>query len=268
MAVRIIWSFWRGPMDAITRRCVESWARHARGWTVRVLDERSLGRYRIRRPAAFAALTPAQQSDVVRLSLLSRYGGLWMDASVLLSAPLDWLPALDGDAYFGFALYPNYVESWLLYCPRPGNPHIGRWLAALNELIDTRPRQRHPAYRAAAACLPHIVPGALREAREYFLVYLAYHHCVETEAAFRAEFARMPARTERALAAMPGARLFYDGFRPLRCFPYVTKFTKHGRNAYRWLRPEMLALYTALAVAVAVAVWRARRRWLRSDRAA
>ena len=38
-----------------------------------------------------SARTPAHQSDLFGLALVRRYGGLYMDATVLLTRPLRWL---------------------------------------------------------------------------------------------------------------------------------------------------------------------------------
>ena len=41
--------------------------------------------------------SPELRSDLIRLNLLYRYGGVWLDASVVL---LDRLPSCDDDDHF------------------------------------------------------------------------------------------------------------------------------------------------------------------------
>jgi hypothetical protein len=85
-------------------RCVEAWRRLNPGWQVQLLDQ---GRARALSPAfdeLIAKGIGATQiwSDVLRLDLLHRYGGVWTDVQVCPVHPLDaWLPAaLHGVGFF------------------------------------------------------------------------------------------------------------------------------------------------------------------------
>jgi hypothetical protein len=62
-------------------------------------------------------IEPEALSDIVRIVLLARHGGVWADATVLCLRPLDeWLPACLGNGFFGFARPKpdRLIASWFL----------------------------------------------------------------------------------------------------------------------------------------------------------
>lgn len=62
-------------------------------------------------------IEPEALSDIVRIALLARHGGVWADATVLCLRPLDeWLPACLGSGFFGFARPKpdRLIASWFL----------------------------------------------------------------------------------------------------------------------------------------------------------
>ena len=76
-------------------RCLQGWRRLNPGWNVQLLDETSATAL----SPMYAALKTkgvsgvALWSDVLRLDLLARYGGVWADISTCPVHPLDnWLP--------------------------------------------------------------------------------------------------------------------------------------------------------------------------------
>jgi len=95
---RRVWMFWEQGVEAapeIVRECLAAWPRMNPGWEVRVLDGESARRAapRFARLAKRAPLViPAVRSDLLRLELLVRHGGVWADATTLPLRPLDeWL---------------------------------------------------------------------------------------------------------------------------------------------------------------------------------
>jgi tetratricopeptide (TPR) repeat protein len=83
-------------------------------------------------------------SDLLRLALLEKYGGIWVDATCLVTQPL--LPQLDRllstSDIFAFNYAGAFISSWFLAC-RPGCYAVHLWRAAMflwwekrGELID------------------------------------------------------------------------------------------------------------------------------------
>ena len=84
-------------------RCVRAWRLLNPLWRVVLLDEAEA----VRLSPAYAALKAAGSgavqlwSDVLRLDLLSRYGGVWVDVQLCPVHPLDaWLPIATGPTGF------------------------------------------------------------------------------------------------------------------------------------------------------------------------
>lgn len=129
----ILWAYWRGTAPLLVQRCVAQWQRLHPHFSVRILDERSVLRYLPAMPAALADASPAKQSDWVRLELLLRHGGIWLDASTILTQPLDWAiqeQARTGADFVGYYLerftrVPQrpVVENWFMAAP-PASPFI------------------------------------------------------------------------------------------------------------------------------------------------
>lgn len=133
---RHIWTLWlqgRDHAPPIVQACLRTWERRNPGWKFHVLDRRSLGRFldlERTHPGAVAVpdMEPEAFSDVVRIALLERYGGVWVDGTLYCARPLDeWLPALVETGFFAFANpEPRVVASWFL-AAAPGNQIIEHW---------------------------------------------------------------------------------------------------------------------------------------------
>lgn len=85
----------------------------------------------------------ANKSDIIRLNLLYKYGGIWLDSSVLFFEDLSWLEKIarkkeydligfyNDDSTIDFR-YP-VIESWFL-CTPPNNSFIKAWRDELDLL--------------------------------------------------------------------------------------------------------------------------------------
>ena len=89
--IQIIWSYWDGPQDELIKKCFKSWYKYLDDWKINILNEKNLDKFGIIKPNTWSELLPATKSDVIRLNLLYNYGGVWMDASILLHRNFDWL---------------------------------------------------------------------------------------------------------------------------------------------------------------------------------
>lgn len=93
---RRIWVFWwTGEHDApdIVKACIKSIRQNANGHEVILIDKDNIADYvsfpqYIEIKHNSGAISHAHYSDIVRLSLLAEYGGVWIDATVFISQPL------------------------------------------------------------------------------------------------------------------------------------------------------------------------------------
>ncbi|ABM40442.1 hypothetical protein Ajs_0187 [Acidovorax sp. JS42] len=129
----IIWAYWHGATPPLVRHCFDNWRRLHPHFEIRILDERTALRYLPAIPAALDGVSAAKRADWIRLELLSRYGGIWLDASTILTRPLDWVleqQARTGADFVGYYLQrftsvPDrpVVENWFMAAP-PASPFI------------------------------------------------------------------------------------------------------------------------------------------------
>ncbi|WP_313300306.1 glycosyltransferase family 32 protein [Diaphorobacter sp.] len=125
---RTIWAFWSGgePPELI-RRCFDNWRRMCPGFDIRILDEQAALHYLDAIPETLRAASAPKRADWVRVELLRRHGGIWLDASTILTTSLDWVideQARTHSDYVGFYLDQftsdaarPVVENWFMAAP-------------------------------------------------------------------------------------------------------------------------------------------------------
>jgi hypothetical protein len=123
---KIIWTYWHpAPAPAFIQACLDNWRQFAPDHQIRVLDRDSLDAWLPALRPDFDSLPAYRQADWLRVQLLARHGGIWMDASMLLSRDLSWLHETQkrrAADYVGF-----YIDR---YTTRPTLPIIENWMMA------------------------------------------------------------------------------------------------------------------------------------------
>lgn len=107
---KIIWTCWlQGEENAplIVKRCLDSIRQYADGYEVVVLDLKTISQYvsipdYIEKKYQEGIIPHAHFSDIVRLMLLQKYGGVWIDSTILLTGSL-----------------PQYITDSPLFCYQP-----------------------------------------------------------------------------------------------------------------------------------------------------
>lgn len=134
-----IWSYWHAPEpDAFVQQCIANWRLHCPDAEVHVLHSQNLQDYVASAdlPPGFAQLNPVKQSDWLRLFLVSRYGGYWLDATIVLTRSLRWMDELrttHAAEFVGFYLDGftqgssiPVIENWA-FGAAAGTPFITAW---------------------------------------------------------------------------------------------------------------------------------------------
>lgn len=117
-----IWTYWNS--DTITSPvvlgCIESWKRHNPGYTINVLGPTRATQLMGFDPKKLRMNDgPTRESDIVRCTILQRYGGVWIDATIYMTAPLNFI----GDYEF----YGYKIEQ---FTSKPGIPVVENWFFA------------------------------------------------------------------------------------------------------------------------------------------
>jgi mannosyltransferase OCH1-like enzyme len=140
---RIVHRIWLGP-DPLPPEFAsygESWARLNPAWEVRLWTEDTIPED-LRRPEARERLrVPAERSDILRLELLWRHGGVYFDTDIECVRPLE--PLIGGLDFFCAYLKPGQANNAVIGAA-PGHPILDR---ALDEI---RPREWYGYDKAAA----------------------------------------------------------------------------------------------------------------------
>lgn len=105
---RQLWIYWHQGWEAaplLVRKCADSWIVRNPAWQVNLLTAKIVEDMRIIPRFYFEQnLTLPSFSDVLRVHLLSRFGGVWTDATVWCVRPLDeWLDAVLARGFFAYA---------------------------------------------------------------------------------------------------------------------------------------------------------------------
>lgn len=120
---RTIWTYWNDDtLTPVVQKCINSWRKYNPEYTVTVITPKNLGEY-----IDFDVKSinfndsPARESDIIRLNVLQKYGGVWCDASILMTRPFDFKT----NSRHEFVGY--YIEH---YTKRPQWPCIEGWFFA------------------------------------------------------------------------------------------------------------------------------------------
>ena len=121
---RTVWMYWHDWAEApeIAHQSVLSWRLRNPGWTVRTLDRdsvRALIAPDVLHKINTLDIRVQHRSDLIRMELLGRHGGVWADATSFCSWPLDdWLPGYMQEGFFAFsrgsATPERPVANWFL----------------------------------------------------------------------------------------------------------------------------------------------------------
>eukprot|EP00435_Cladocopium_sp_Y103_P004318 s1553_g1.t1 len=161
---RIIWMLWFqgwGKAPGLCLDMLKTWHVYNPGWEIRTICREDFPKllgdfleeyYHLRQNLnlgdkfgltseerkAFGdgLIPPAAESDILRLYLLNKYGGVWVDATNLCRRPLDeWLPSAACEGFFAFFPdlqspehkgVPHIISSFIVSCP--GHPIVSAWL--------------------------------------------------------------------------------------------------------------------------------------------
>lgn len=132
---KVIWMLWCDGHEAapdIVQACMASWKRHHPSWKLEVISRRNLDSWMdVRaitgRPAE--DFTPVVLSDLLRMHVLAREGGIWVDATLYCCVPVEsWLEPYMSSGFFAFRNPgpDRPLSSWFIAC-RPENVLMALW---------------------------------------------------------------------------------------------------------------------------------------------
>lgn len=151
-----VWTYWHSSYQPkIVKRCIKNWKTVGSCTDVRVLNRNTVLKWIPEETMAeFSSITnnEANKSDLIRLYLLHRYGGIWMDASVFANRKLSsWVPK--GDTVFCFKAdrfskkNVTCLENFFIKA-KPGDKLIKDWLnMCINDFSDENYKTKNKEFR-------------------------------------------------------------------------------------------------------------------------
>jgi hypothetical protein len=113
----VIYSFWHSTTDipVIVRLCLASWCGHNPDYEIVFLSPTTSVAYLPSVPNPPGRHSWPHYADLLRFEILNNYGGFWLDASLYLTTPLEWVhAAAQGKEFVGFTLGPRNRSTWCL----------------------------------------------------------------------------------------------------------------------------------------------------------
>ena len=131
----------------LNKQVAESWEVNNPGWRVHYIDAVNLKQYVQGIDYIYDAnkdISPAAKSDIIRLALLNKHGGVWADATLLCMQPLDkWVDRAVDPAglwmYHGTGGGMSVDEgpaSWFIVSKK-GSYMISKWKAACDDFWNS-----------------------------------------------------------------------------------------------------------------------------------
>ena len=240
---KIIWSYWSGPLNSYVEKALESWKKYLPEWDIRFLDDEKLKNYNIKKPHNFNDLVRAKQSDVIRLNLVYNYGGVWMDASIILHENLDWIIKKMGDSpYFAYKIKnKKYIENWLILVKKKKDYSIGKWLETYIDVLET------PSQYINESCDQSSLSN-------YFDCYRSYCYLLNTDKKFLEIHNSIPFLIINS-PIIPGKGYpFHNYLLPSNNQGKIEKFTAIHRKLHQVLKFPLIYLYIFLIILLLVEI--------------
>lgn len=140
----VIYTYWHDTnMPEIIKNCIATWKKHNPTYTIHIINKETLHKY-MDPSINLSKYTHQLTSDLIRLYILEKYGGIWMDASIYLNQSLDWVHSYqkaENSEFVGYRLNlfettsTPVIESWFL-CAIPNSVFIKDWKNKLFEVAS------------------------------------------------------------------------------------------------------------------------------------
>lgn len=119
----VIYTYWNTPIIPFTvQACINSWKKYNPSYTIHIINEKTLHKY-CPELVNITTITQQRLSDFIRLYLLQKYGGFWLDSCIYLNQSLDWVHGYqhaEQSEFVGYKLQSfmttktPVIESWFL----------------------------------------------------------------------------------------------------------------------------------------------------------
>tara|TARA_B100000482_G_C12613387_1_gene300093 strand:- start:2708 stop:3586 length:879 start_codon:yes stop_codon:yes gene_type:complete len=137
MIPKKIFSFWSGKTSIVVDACFRRFEELHPGWIIEIHNDFS----QIEPCEGFEKLGLHHKTDWLRICLISKYGGVWLDASMVLNKPVtEWLDLSDHRVVgfqcpIGIGESSPVLENWT-FAAKANHPLINNWKAECRKTIN------------------------------------------------------------------------------------------------------------------------------------
>ena len=192
-----VWSFWdTDELPEFYDNCIASWKHYNPSHEIVVLSPQNVHLYID--DCSFLRNQPFKgdsrlTSDMVRLQVLSKYGGFWMDTSVICNDSIQWLHDLQQQKqveYIGFfadrftstafRIESPIIESWMFGCI-PNSAMVNAWRMEFENIDKKSKKQELETYVTDLKDKYNISPQNIGvSAQVYLVVYLSLQKVLQS----------------------------------------------------------------------------------------
>lgn len=141
METRNVYIYWIGQeykLISILRKLIYSHSTNGIGYKVHLITDKNINEYVENIPYYFSSLCPAHQADFVRVNVICKYGGIWLDSDTLvlnsLDSLFDYIESKDGF----FIKQNNDMLSNGIFGSRANTPLMIEWKKQMRNLLDIK----------------------------------------------------------------------------------------------------------------------------------
>lgn len=126
-----IWTYWEDEnnIPKTVKMCMKGWKKFNPNYEITLITKKNFDKY-VKIPKSISTHpnfndTPQRFSDLIRLWILAKQGGVWIDSSTILKRSLDEMFTKNNVEYYGyyidsFTKNKNFpvIESWFFACTK------------------------------------------------------------------------------------------------------------------------------------------------------
>jgi hypothetical protein len=180
-----VWVYWQGDRAVYIDLCIATIRKYSVGLNFTLLSDQNVREY-LKLPEVYSKLSVVHRADYLRVALLHKYGGMWLDADTIVLKPLSkYISFLDKYKFLGFgkrrspqtaiiAGVPDslILSTWFNYLDRKIFESNISWgdlgpIAIKKILLDLYGMDKHEYYNVSSE---HCVPISCRDWKDFFSI--------------------------------------------------------------------------------------------------
>ena len=181
--MKVLWVYWDHRKPKLIRQIEKHNKKNLPTWNIKYLNNKNLSEYISSFPPKFNTLIPQHKADWIRLYLISHYGGVWCDASIIINSEKEmdllWEKTNTHD-FVGFyngkkenGIY-KIVETWCFASKKSGTL-VTKWLKEFEIAIE----EGYKPYRERIIKNTNLDLYKERKNIDYFTVYYCLQHIMQ-----------------------------------------------------------------------------------------